>query len=670
MAGETTPVPAQQSAFGEKYTIKMTEPLPQFDSSGGKAYMVVDSRSPDMPLYAFIHEPGFPIRHSAYTSLHKKPVPNVVCPVDRGIMKLDLDRPSQRLVTIFERPLGEALFTADGKSDRLDVSKLRTNVALSIIKGIAGLHKNGIIHGSINPRRMFFVSEESDDVYLGECITTSPGFDQPHEMEPLEIAFADKEGRGTGSEARDFFQFGASIMGLYFGRDLSTGLDKNQMLMARVNQSSFWALSGGQDIPGAIGQLLKGVMMDEYQDRWGFEDVLTWYEGTVPIKRSGIRSWTMNRPTNFKGTSFVDRRLLATAFSMDPKSASVVIRALDFEEWMHTHMRDEIYSETIHSALALSAGSGMGHEEGHTLVARFSMFLHPTGPIRYKGMTINLDGLADMIAILMYRDEREKLRHISEILNKKFMNDQYKLTQDQNMEGARFLKDYGGYETYIRSTDPGKGIERVFYDMNPGMPCLSTKFDRLWTLSVKQLVININRLAKSGSIKNILLDRHIAAFILSHDPQLEREYNKLIAAKNDPTKFSTLSADFFALLQRQFKIEALPALSNKLVDSMVNAIKGLKNKKTQETVANLFEKIRSTGDIEKLMKTVNLSQIIVDDARKFSAARSQIRKLERERQKIPPKVSQSDVSALEKGYQYCRFVAFAILAATIFMNLT
>ena len=140
--------------------------------------------------------------------------------------------------------------------------------------------------------------------------------------------------------------------------------------------------------------------------------------------------------------------------------------------------------------------------------------------------------------------------------------------------------------------------------------------------------------------------------------------------KNDPTKFNTLSAEFFGLLQRQFKVGPIPALTNKLVDGMVNAIKGLKNKKTQETVANLFEKNRNSGDIDKLMKSVNMSKIIADDARQFSAARSQVRKLERERQKIPAKVSQSDMSALEKGYQYCRFVALVVLATTVFMNVT
>ena len=532
MAGETTPVPAKQSALGEKYTITIAEPLPQFDTSGGKAYAAIDKSNPELPLYAFIHEIGFPIRHDVYASLIKKPVPNVVCPVDRGIMNVDLNPASQRLVTIFERPLGEALFTSDGKSDRLDVSKLRTNVALSIIKGVAGLHKKKIIHGSINPRRLFFVSDQSDDVYIGECVTTPAGLDQPHEMEPLEIAFADNEGRGKGSTSRDFFQFGASIMGLYYGKDIvGKGGDKNQMLMARVNQSSYWALSSGQEIPGSLGQLLKGVMLDEAQDRWGFEDVLSWYEGTVPARRSGIRNWTMNRPTNFKGTSFVDRRLLATALSLDPKSAAVLIRELDFEEWMHTHMRDEIYSESIHSTLSISAGSGMGHEESNTLIARFSMFLHPSGPIRYKGMTFNADGLADLIAILMYRDEREKLRHISEILNMKFMKDQHKLTQDNNPEGARMLLDYGAYETYIRSTEPGKGIERVFYETSPSMPCLSSKLDHLWTVSVKQLIKNINKLAEKGSVKNILLDRHIAAFILAHDSQLERDFAKLLSAK-------------------------------------------------------------------------------------------------------------------------------------------
>lgn len=647
----------------------MDQPLPQFNTSGGKAFVVVEADKPDYPLYAFIHEPSVPIRHKVYASLAKKASANVVCPVARGIMNVTLDKPTQRLVTIFERPMGEPLFTREGNSGRLDTSKLRTNVALSLIKAIAGLHKRGIIHGSINPARMYFVSDESDDVYLGECLTTPTGLDQDHEMEPIEIAFADPEGRGEGTLERDFFQFGASIMALYFAKPLASGRDKMAMLMARVNQSSFWALSGGQDVPGAVGQLLKGVMLDDIEDRWGFEDVLNWYEGSVPIKRSGMRNWTMSRPTNFKGISYVDRRLLATALAADPKSASVLIRGLDFEQWMSLCLRDEIYSEGIHTLLGINAGSGMGHDENNAMVSRFAMFLHPLGPVRYKELTFNADALPAMVALYTHNDEREKLRCVAELINKKFMTDLFKLSQEQNPTGAKLLKEYAGYDSYARSPEVGKGIERILYDLNPGLPCLSIKFDRLWTVSVRQLLGDINRLAGVSNLKNLLLDRHIAAYLLSQNSALDKDYNKLLGAKNDQSRFNTMSAEFFALLQRRFKGPALPALTNKLVDSMSNAIKGLKNRKTRDDVTALFEKVRHSGDLEKLMNTVNLTKIAAEDSRKFMQARNMINRLDREKAKIPTTVTPADDAALSKGYGYCRNLAFMALVATLVLTI-
>ncbi|WND03121.1 hypothetical protein QGN29_01915 [Temperatibacter marinus] len=668
MAGESAPLPKSQSAFGERYSVNFSVPLPQFDTSGGKAYKVVDSKKPDAPLYAFVHYHGAYVRSNVYKLLSKRSSPNVVCPVDHGLMNIQAGENRQSLVTIFERPTGDPLFSVEGAHPKLDTSKLRTNVALSIIKAIAGLHKKKIIHGSLHPSRMFFVSQESDDVYLGECITTPCGFDQPPEYEPLSVAFADAEGRGEGTPSRDFFQLGASIMTLYFGKSLDGARAQEAMLMARVNQSSFWALAGGQDVPGAVGQLLKGVMLDDDEDRWGFEDVLNWYEGSAPIKRSGMRNWTMNRPTNFKGTSYVDRRLLASAFAHDPKSAAVLIRGLEFEQWMSMCLREEIYSDSLQSLLAISSGSGMGHEEAHALITRFTVFLHPDGPIRYKGLSFYPDAVPALMQTLVQRDEREKIRFLLEIMNKKLMTALASLSNEQNPNGAKLLNQYSGYDGYARSPDVGKGVERVLYELNPAAPCMSPKMDKNWVVSGKQLVESINRLAEVGSIKNILLDRHIAAFILRHVEGIERDYNKLLSSKNDTTRFNGYTAEIFSYLQKKYNVASMVGLSNKLVDSMITAVKGLKNKKAREGVSNILEKLKATGDLDKIVKTVDINKITTEDNRKFLAAKNAAARLEREKSKLSVKVTPADMSAKQMGYGASRNFAFVCLVLTMVLT--
>lgn len=666
MAGESAPAPKEQSVFGDRFRIDMNAPLPQFDTGGGRAYKVVDTKKPDIPLYAFIQTVGTIVRHSVYSSLSKKASPNVVCPVARGLMNVVMGgHKCQRLVTIFERPLGEPLFTAQGVSERLDTSKLRTTVALSIIKAIAGLHKRGIVHANIRPDRMFFVSDESDDVYLGECLTTAPGLDQPHEMEPLNMAFADPAGRGKGTPERDFFQFGASIMALHFKEALHGKRDQRAMLMARVNQSSFWALAGGQDVPGALGQLLKGVMLDDEEDRWGFEDVLNWYEGSVPVKRSGMRHWTMSRPTNFKGTSYVDRRLLASALASDPKSAAVLIRGLNFEQWMATCMRDEIYSDGLRSALAINKGAGMGHEENSSMVSRFCTFLHPTGPIHYKGLSFYPEAFSDYLAHMVQKDERDNIRILTEVLSKKFTTSLSSLSNEKNPDAARALRGLSAQELYARSPDVGKGFERILYDTNRGMPCLSSKLENTWTVSIKQLLEGIDRLAEQGSVKNILLDRHIAAYILTHGDGIEREFNKLLSAKNDVSRFNTISTEIFAMLQRLYNVDPLPSLSTRLVDGMGNAIKSLKNRRTRDTVTHLLEKVKSNGDLNKLVATVNFTQIATEDARKFAAARATIMRLDREKNKLTGVITPNDAGAQQMGYKGSRNFAWLSLMITI-----
>lgn len=662
MSGENAPVPDSQSAFGERYDVITASPLPEFSTRGGNAYAAKDKGKSGGDIYALVHHPSVPLRNELFKSLRGKPVGNLICPLDRGLINLSIDgRKVQRLVTIFGRPTGGALMGQDGQlNPRVNANRLRQNVALSLLKAITSLHKRGFTHRSIMPTNIYFSTPNSDDVVVGECYSAPPGYMQPFAMESLDMALADGTARGVGDASSDYYQMGAAMEALYFGEQVWTGRDRDSMLMARVNQGSYWALGGGREIPGALGSLIRGLVADEVDERWGAEEVLDWFEGVGKPKRTTMRAWSMNRPTNFKGVAVVDRRLLAHAFARDPAEAASFLKSIDFPSWVQMSFRDEILSDRLESLLNVQPGSGFGgmRSDDYRMVSRVCMFLHPTGPIHFKGHSFFLDGIPAMIAEAFSRDDREKLSAVVELMEGKFLQTLADIAENQGVKLGPQMALLRKVTQYAGSKQLGKGMERVLYEMNPVLPCVSQRFGNVWIGSIIQMMRALERLAGIGNMRNILLDRHLAAFCATHGVDLEREFNNLATAQSNPAKFNSLSLNFFGLLQQRCKMEALPNLTSKLVDGLAPAVKGLKNKKRREQVQAALEKSQKGGDIAKLVSEVNMVKMQAEDAREFAQAKTLVSRLERERKKLLKKVLPNDPEARKTGLRGSRMVAF------------
>lgn len=672
MSAESAPVPGGQSSFGERYEVLTALPLPEFSSLGGDAFKAKDKKDSEADIFALVHHPTIPIRNDLYNGAKSRPIVNMVNPIDRGLMNVSIGGDKQRLVTIFSRPTGGALMNEDGTlHPRMNANRLRQNAVLSALKAFAALHKRGQTHRMVMPTKMYFATPESDEIILGECYSSPAGYLHPLPMEPIELAFADDTSRGAGDVPADYFQLGVALQCLYFGEKLWEGRDRASLVMARINQGSFWALSTGRDIPGAIGTLIRGLMADEIDERWVAEDVLDWFEGVGKNKRTGLDSWALSRPAKFKGVAYVDRRLLADAFGRDPKAAAAYIKEIDFPSWFQTSFRDEIFSERLEYALDVRPAEGYSgpRADDHKMVARVCAFLHSSGPIYYKGHVLMLNGIPALFADCFARDDRETMTTLLELFDPKFISAMIEIVGDKNPKLQSQFNDMSKIIDYGSSKQLGKGLERVLYELNPILPCVSSRFTNVWIGSLIQMMRALDRLSAKGGGKNVLLDRHVAAFCATHGTDMERDFNQLAAAQSNPAKFNSLAAEFFGVLQKRLKLEALPHLSEKLVDGLAPAVKGLKNKKRREQVQGALDKLKKGGDISRLVTDVNMTKIQALDAREFSQARNLVVKLDREKTKLMSKITPADPEARKKGFFAAMIMAFAMFTLVAVLSL-
>ena len=647
----------ERTAFEGRYRLDQNAPLPEFDTAGGSAYRVEDAHASGSALYGLVHRPEVPLRNSIYSSLQKSPIKNIISPIARGLMQL---REGQRLVTVFDMPLGDVLLGKDGLNPIVNVGRLRTTILISAVRGLAELHKRGFTHRGIRAQKMFFAAPGSDEVILGECISEPPAVSQHYGNEALETVFADPFARGNADAEADIFQLGVALLTGFFGEDLASNRSRDALLAARVNQGSFWALSGGQDVPGALGKVLQGMLVDEASERWTLPEILDWLDGSTNQRRTGLIDRSLSRPTHFQDAAYVDRRLLADAFAADIAGAGRYLRNQGFLAWAQISLRNVALDDRLEKALGVGL---LGQDSGDRdmddqLISKVCMFLHPDGPIRFRGVSIMPDAVPQFIVQAFASGDNNMIKIAHGLLRPPMLNALVEISGTHNPALAKSVQDLSKAMMLLKDTATGKGFERVLYELNPQLPCLSKRFEGRWVGSLKQLLQAFDREASGGGgLDSLLMDRHVAAFSAAREGDLDQDFMRLASQRKDPARYSLQMAQFLGMLQKRAGINSLPKLTTALVEHMQPALKLLRNVKRREKVKSLLDKVKKAGNISRLTAEVNLVKIQQQDAREFAAARRQLLLLDQERAHLDRKITYRDPTAILKGYRASAVVA-------------
>lgn len=661
----TTPM----TAFGDRYKVDLHKPLPEFDTVGGKAYMVVDSEHASLPLYAFVQAKEIPVRFDVMKDLKESNVPGMICPQDYGVMMLDLATRSERFVIIFDRPLGGALFSRESVNKRLTVAILREAVTLAFASALAILHNRKIVHRQIRPEKLFFVNEVGNSgVVLGECVTVPPGYGLPIDMEPIEVMFADEASRGEATVAADMYQMGVCLLTYFKNRPVWKDRTRAVSLKTRTQHSSYLALALGEGVAGSLVTLIKGLMDDDIENRWGIPDVVNWFEGGKKRKLPEGRNWTLNRPVLFNGQMYSDRRVLADAFANFPKDAILFLQSLDFANWASEVIRTEVLEERIEILLGVNkseeAGANLTKNE-YALLARVCMHLHPGGPVRYMGMAIQIDSLAATVTAVLKSGSKELTLALKEILNDKFLSVLAEIVGERSEGFLDHVANVQKVTGTAQSSSLGRGLERVLYILNRDMPCQSIKFETLWIDNAGKFALALNSSVSRDFIKAAIFDRHVAAYLASRNEAYARAINSFAATEKDPSRFAIVALEFFGALQHEFKLPIMSHLTDLLIGSLHATVNELKNKKRKAKIIAMLEKMKQGGDIAKLTSQIDFGKIQALDKQGFLRAKAAVFGIDRMRKQLSHKYSANDFQSKLTGYKWLRSISFVIFVASV-----
>ncbi|MBM3651032.1 MAG: hypothetical protein FJX11_24930 [Alphaproteobacteria bacterium] len=671
-----------------RYGVSPDRPIPGFDSPQAKAYSVELMPAGGNGLFALLCPPRIPARVELVETLRKQPIAGMLRLVDSALFDWPLDG-QRKLAFIFERPTGPRLMVdgpaaaaatalgVDGAEDtamRMPGPELHgiIGTAVAVLKRFA---ERNLTHRAIRPWNFFYTGRGAGDVVLGECLTGPPAFDQPDWLEPIESAMADPSGRGDGRPADDLFSLGATILTLAIGRNPVAGLSPETVMKGRIAKGSFATLAASHALSPGLVDLLRGLLNDTPRERWTPGDVERWLTGRYPAVRTPIAHKPADRPFRYAEGDHEDGRSLAHAFATHWEDAASVVRGPRLVEWVKRSLPDKERADAVMTALRSKPGglSSGGTEDNARLVAAVCMALDPAAPIRFRDVSVTLDGLG--AAVFIAEDKPERRQMLARLVMQRLPS-QWAATQDGDAtELLRHARSSDNLVPLVNKGAPGFGYERLVYELNPHAHCLSPMIERWRVVEARDLLPALEMAAageaaasaadaKPGAPRRGPIDRHIAAFLAV---RFKSDSSWLAALTEPEGSPAAAMAPLVALAKLQNAMHGAPAphVAQWLARHLKPVLDAVHHRPRREHLEIELNRLAGEGMLPPIAQLLGDTHAQNEDRRGFQAAQRRFRQLANEHQRLDREIAQVSAIATAQSGPVAVAASFAIAAASL-----
>ncbi len=642
-------VAAGPVVLADRFFIDAGAPLSDFDTPSAKAYAVEDRREPGRRLFALICMPGLPARTQVMVQLKGVSVRGLMLMVEWGTLFWP---PSNQVCmgVVYEQPEGGRVVPVDAKKiSHINEYDFAHRVIEPVLTALQDLGVRSVSHRNIRPTNLFWLDEKKQEVVLGDCVTSPPGFDQPVIYEPIERGMASPAGRGTGSIRDDLYALGVTSVYLLLGFSPVENMEEDDLLAGKVEQGTYATICGNARVPLSMLEPLRGLLTDDGDARWSLEALDLWTNGRqmTPIQKRAVNR--ADKPFPFAERQHITTGTLAQAFSRNVREAARTLK----DEHFHTWLKRNMNLPTAADMIASFAKESDSHKHGpggsdDYLVAKSCILLDPSGPVRYKGQNFLPDGFGPMIAVELLRQGNNKIS--SEILN--YELPQFWISQqvDYSPEYTLIERDLSQIKTFLKTNDMGYGIERCLYELNSEITCQSPLVINSYVAEIGDLLPALDEAAKSATAKTVPMDHHIAAFIAGRFSEDIAPHLKALSDEKEETVLIGILS-LLAFLQWRLRTEPLYGLSSWLGGMLQPAINTYHSRTTRREMEREIPKLVRQGSLPDLFDLIDNPENRRQDVNAFKVACQQFREAEAEIEKIETGDTANAGSMLKVGQQ-------------------
>ncbi len=658
-AGAASPPPPPVARgpviINDRYMIDPGAPLPDLDLPSAKAFAAEDRREPGRKLYALICTPGLPVRVDAMAKLKGFNINGMLTLVEwESVFWASMEQ--RTTAVIYERPLGGPIMAAvKAREVTLNEYELPRRVIEPMSGVIRELGTQGVSHRSIRAANMYFMDEDRQNIVLGDCTTSPPGFDQPTVYEPLERALAGRAGRGEGGVTDDIYALAVSVIHILVGGNPIAKMSEDELLYRKIERGSYATVCGNAWVPMSLLEPLRGMLTDDSAERWSGEEIDSWMNGRkqTPLQKRSAKKADV--PQRFGGRNHVTARTLAHAFSQDVSDAVKMVNDETFIAWIRRNMNQPDMADAIEGAVK-SANFHKGSFQGTDdyLITHVCTILDPEGPLRYQGFNFTMDGFGDAMAIEYMRKGEAQIA--AEIISKDLTALWFQAQASVYGETGAQQRMFSQLKGYLAINEPGYGFERCLYEINPSMPCQSPMVIKHHVVTIEGLLPALDAAANNADARSKPMDRHIAAFVAARFNQDIQPHLKAIAsARADTSVIGMLS--LLAFLQWRLQGPAMLGLSSWIGGLLGPAINTYHNRAMRRELEREIPRLVRKGSLPELFDLVDNADRRREDGDGFAEARAEYDEAESEIQEIEGSDSERMAKAMRAGQQTAAMIS-------------
>ena len=658
----------------DRYLIYPNSPLPEFNTGSALAFLAQDRRDAKRMLFALIVRPGLPARIQTLRLLNGARCPGLMPLDDWGVIAWP---PAARKVmaVVYEQPLGGRVFgggngngngNGNGKaaSSRFDEGDLIRKVIAPIGAALKELRSRGLTHRAIRPDNLFWATADKDRVVLGDGVTAPPGMDQSTVMESVESAMTMPEARGNGRHADDCYAFGVTLIHL-LGITPLPGADDDTVIRMKLTQGSYSALIDEPRLPLGIIELLRGLLCDDPDQRWNSDSIDLWLGGRrmIPLlakaEKRAARAFTIGGREHF----FI--RDLAYGLVRNWDSVKSLATDSRIELWVRRSLDQKEKAAALAAVTADVAASGAADGKQlspDVVLAKICMILDEQAPIRYKSLSVMPDGIGALLAVRL--TQGGDIRPIAEMLlrdiPKLWIETRHAYSPDNsNLDGL-----FRSARTYLERGTIGNGMERVLYELNETMPCVSPFVVDDYVQDIRDLLPALNAAASKFQDKGWPVDRHVAGFISARAKfDVDRQISDLSDPKSDRSALAMLS--LLAHLQWRLGQNGLYGLCGWVVGRLQPVIESYHNRNTRRRLEKDLLRLSKEGSLVEMVRLLDNPEERMRDAQGFEQARVEWTSAAVETKRTMDGEAQPDEESIRAGRQVAALISVSIALVTV-----
>jgi hypothetical protein len=607
----------------DRYAIYYQSPLPDLDTANATAYMAEDKRQRGRTLFALVVTGTLPSRVMMMKLLKGLRTPGLMTMVEWGQVEWP-PMDGVRMAIIYEQPLGGRVMTrmSDVIAPNQDQQFAKT-VLRPLVNALGEMNNRGIIHRAIRPTNMFYADAAGSRVVLGDCVTGPPAIDQPTACETIESGMCQPEGRGAGNYSDDYYSLGASAVMLLIGRNPLAGVPDSEIIKRKLQQSSYATLASDQRVPLNMIEVLRGLLTDDVEQRWDFEQLDLWFNGrrmspvqARPVKRA-------QRAFVFMNQEFLSPRYLAHEMSVNWEKAAPVVLEGKLEIWLRRGLEDNQLADQVAMAIRNAAAGSERNRRGinDLALANVLIVLDPAAPIRFRDFRAHLDGFGGVLSAMIARGQDPRI--VTEVILAEIhkmwlgVRDHFSSEHVQIDGNFKELREF-----LIDGTNKGSGLERCLYEMNESQHCLSPLFEKDLVLTIRDVLPALDRLGNKMDSKTNPLDRHLVAFIAARFPK-EVGPQLLALNESDPKRATLGMLSLLAVLQWRLGPDTLHGLCSWVGGLMGPIINSYQSRDRRRALEQEIPKLVRKGSLPELYNFVDNADERKSDFDDFQRARAE-----------------------------------------------